>query len=198
MVVDTVKKARGKKGDGPVIVSYISSKNEESSRVSADVEQIKVADRHGKSKLYAVNSVGASAMKQLAAFALAKKIDLYVRNTSDGKDVLACADAQIANLKDGKFYAKGEGKGGPGRSFDTQLWIDTIVATAQQKKKPLTEKQIDQFGAKLMSLGGKERREFCNKLLSDPVFKVCQLNIKSKRASAEAKKGSDYDALAAF
>lgn len=197
-VAETVKKTRGKKGDGPVVVSYITSKNEESSRVSVDVEQIKVADRQGKSKLYPVSIVGAAALKQLAAFAFAKQLDLYIRNTTDGKDVLACADAKVASLKEGKFYTKGEGKGGPGRSFDIELWVDSLIATANQKKKPASEKQLENFRLKMMSLGGKERREFCNKLLTDPVFKVNKKSIELKRASADAKKGGDFDALSAF
>lgn len=214
-MADAVKKTRGKKGDGPVVVSYVNNKNEESTRVTADVEQIKVADRHGKSKLYPVSIVGAATLKMLAAHNLAKALDLYVRNSTDGTDVLKCADAKIAALKDGKFYSKGEGKGGQvGKPFDYDLYIDAICATADQKAKagkvikstgkkvePASDAMRDRARIKLMSFAtGKERREFIDKhLMSDPVFKTNFLTLQAKQKIA-ALKGAEAegDAMAAF
>lgn len=201
------KKPRGKKGDGPVTVSYIDDKNVESKRVPTNVSQVKVADKKGGVKAYPINVVGAATLQMLAAKALAKELDLFIRNTSDGSDVIALADKKIASLRDGKLYTKGEGKGTVGRQFDYDLYVDAAreMINAKVKAKTMAALSDEKLNAKLEALRTKlsafstpkERKAYIDdKLLADKVYKVQFLTLQAKKRIGAAKEAEADEANA--
>jgi len=185
-----------KRGTGPVVVTYIDAENKEHKRVPATISQIKVASRDGKkSKNYAVDKLSPATMKQMVGFAIAKKFDTGIRNSADDDgmvDVIASADAMWANFVEGKLYTRGEGKGGPGRTFDVQMWADILVAAYERKtKKVATEADKKKALVKVESVEGASRREMINGWLrNDPLIKIIKSEMDLKKAK-ESAKGKD-------
>jgi len=202
MAMAQTAKTDGKKtrGDGPVVVMYIDAQNKEHKRVPADVVQVKVTGKDGKAgKTYAIDSLPVGVRNQLAAFAFARRADIFIRNSvdDDGKvNVLDKADEVFNSLKEGKFYSRGEGKGGPGRTFDIDLWVETMKVAAAKKGTPATPKQLTTFKSKLEAMQGKDRSTFLMKLTKDPNVKLAKLEIEAKKLGGKkASTSDDYNAL---
>lgn len=190
---------KGKKGEGVVVVRFVDSKDTgDLKRVPADVHAVTVANRKGASKSFVIDQLPPALRNQLAAFALGKRMDIHVRNSAkeDGSDVVEIASQLFEALKAGKFYTRTEGKGGPGRTFDFDKWVEIMKITADKRKKPATAKNLADFRKKLESFSSpKDRSAYLNGLMKDPVVKVAKNEVEARE---EKKKigTTDYDALA--
>lgn len=200
MAVQAATTAKKTRGVGPVTISYIDASNKEAKRVPDSVSQVKVADKAGKAKNYSVDGLPPAIRNMLAASALAKRMDIFVRNSVDdaGKvNVIDCADEVYASLKDGKFYTRGEGKGGPGRTFDMDKWVAIARLTQDLrvkndktgKVKPATEKQLAEFRMSLESLQGKERNAKLLAWIKNPVVKLAKATWEAQQAKKQADAG---------
>lgn len=201
------KKGRAKKGEGPYSVLFVDADNKDVPRIPANVTAMKLVEKGGKSKSYSLAGLSPAILHQLAVDGLRRRIDAFVRNSIGGdKTAIVLADEMFGNIKSGKLYLKGEGKGGAGRSFDFDLWVSAIERTAQlkakadksKKKQPATEKQLAALRAKLESATPADRSTMIKNWKNDPIFALAKKQIDAERASKNVKeaKDSDVDALA--
>jgi hypothetical protein len=193
-----------KRGTGPLKITYIDDAGKQDhKRIPENVTGVLVATKDGKSKSYMISDLPPVIRNQMVGAALAKRIDIYVRNTADEAvpaSVVQAADGVFSTLKGGKFYTRGgDGSGkATGPKFDIDLWIE-IMSAAQKAKngKDATPKQITDLRTKLTAITGRERAQMLAKWTKDATVKLCKLEIEAKRAKAAAKgkKAGDYDAL---
>lgn len=203
---EPAKKGRAKKGEGPYTISFVDTDNKDTARIPASVHAVKIADKSGKSKAYAVSSLEPKVLHQLAALGLGRKLDAFMRNSIGGdKTAIVLADEMYANVKSGKLYLKGEGKGGAGRSFDFDLWVSAIQRTAElhnkadpKKQKPATKAQLDSVRVKLESADSAGRKALIDRWKKDPVFVLAKKQVDAERATKNAgeTKAGDVNALA--
>lgn len=203
----TETKARGKKGDGPVTVSYIDGDNKPSKRVPAVVSAIVVTPRSAPDKAvsFSPDNLPVAIRAMLVAAAVAKRIDQNIRNGVEpgatAEQVIAKANEAFELLNSGKLYSRAEGAGvaGAGRPFDYDLYVEAIKMTADVKKKPATDAQLSAFKTKLEGMTPKDRREHLVKLQKDPVFNVSLKKVQASRAQAALKtKGANVDGIDAL
>lgn len=197
-------KPRGKRGDGPLVITYGDAANKnDHKRVPESVTSVIVTDKTGKkSKTYSVEKLSPAIRNQLAALALSSKIKVYVNNSAeeDGSDAIECADEVYKLALDGKLYARGEGKGGPGRTFDPSIWVESVKqATEMQAKsgvkntktgqpiKAATDAQLEALRTKLMSMAPKERTQEILKFQRNPIINLCYQQLKAAKAKEAAK-----------
>lgn len=191
----TAKTEVKKRGDGPVVISYVDADNKtDHKRVPANVHGILLADRHGKNKSYSIDGLPVNVRQMLIGLGLKRHLEAAARNGADdtGTNVIALADAAFTNLKEGKIYTRigGGGKGGPGRTFDADIWVEVVKRVSNQAKKPATEKQLTDFRTKITSYTSTDRSEFLKKLQKDPRFKVAYMTLRALKS-----KGEKEDAL---
>ena len=174
--------ARGKKGDGPVIVSYIDRDGKDAKRVSDAVEAIRVLAKNGKSVEFRIDQLSPSIRNQLVAMAFAKRVDTYVRNSVDieGTNVVSLAQHIFDGLVAGNIYSRKEGAVSTGRPFDTGYWRAIMAETAKMKKKEVSEKQLDSFEMKLSSMTPADRKSYLAKAKEDKVFALANSPVCSK------------------
>lgn len=193
-----------KRDVGPVKVSYLAADGKEHDRVIADVKSVKVLQRSdNKAKIYGLDKVPANMVGMLVASALAKRFDISARNAvkADSKaSVIDVSDGIFTNIISGKFSSRGEGKGGPGRSFDFDMWISVFHAAHDMKRKakpslPVwTDVQDAKMRAKLEAMDGKARNKYLNETQAkDPVLKLAktEYTLANLRTAAKATKGGD-------
>lgn len=196
-----VTHGRKKKGDGPVTVSFIDSENKSFKRVPAGVHSVVVADRHNKVKQYSMSAIPPTVVMQLAADALKKRLDAHGRNSANdkGDNVIENTDKLFEAIKKGKIYLKGEGKGSPGKKFDFDLWIDTMVLATDlmnlknPKQKLMTAKNKEAMRIVLEAKTPTERTEQVKKWKSNSIFSLAYARIKAKREEEAAAKSGDGD-----
>lgn len=193
-----------KRGTGPLVITYIGADNKEGKRVPENGSQLKVASRDGKSKVYSFDGLPVAVQKQLGMLAFAKTLDIFARNGAkeDGANVMTLVEEKYASLKDGKLYSRGEGKGGPGRSFDYDKWVtigkmiqDIRVKNKVEDKrtgKPVvaaTDKDLAKLRLKLESMLPKDRQKYILDMGKNPIAKLA----KSQYEAMAAKKAMDSD-----
>lgn len=199
-----LSKTRAKKGDGPILVKFLNAKNEETKRVDADTEFLRVATKEGQSKDYSVTKLSLPTLRQLALDAIKRKfVTAVFSGHKNGKvDVLKVSDEIYNNILNGKIYVRAEGAARPGRKFDVTLWGEAMLRTSviksqmpNSKVKPFSKKVIDDFKVKLEGMSDKDRKVFTAKLQNDAVFKRALLEVKAERVKSAT---SEYDALSAI
>jgi hypothetical protein len=201
---EVAKKGRTKKGEGPYTLSFVDGENKDSARIPANVASLKVADKAGKSKTYALSGLSPAIIHQLAADGMKRRLDASMRNNIGGdKTAIVLADEAYANIKAGKLYSKGEGKGGAGRTFDFDLWVMAIERTAKlknandpKKHKAATKAQLEALRTKLTAATPKDRAEMTAKWKKDPTFVLAKKQVDAERAGKQEIKDTDTDALA--
>lgn len=200
-----VKATRAKKGDGPIAVKFLNSKNEETKRADAETESIRISDKSGKSKDYSVAKLSLPTLRQLALDALKRKVVSAVNSGSKSNgsvDVIKVSDDIYNNIVAGKFYVRAEGGAKPGRKFDVDIWADAMLRTSEiksqmpnSKVKVFSKKIIDDFKTKLETMPDKDRKVFTAKLQNDAVFKRALYEVRAKRVSTTS---GEFDALSAI
>lgn len=194
---DTVKDgARGKKGDGPLAVSFLAG-DKALKRVEEGVTHVVVTPKNGSAKNYDLSKLPMPVLIQLAAMGYAKRTDVFVRNTvknSDDANVIELADKVYNDLVEGKIYTRAEGSGaGAGRPFDYAFYQEVIADVAKRKKRPApTDAQLEAFKNKLESLTPADRQKAIRKMQTDKVFALALKVISAKR-DAEKLKGAKQD-----
>ena len=192
--------SRGKKGDGPVVITYLNDKGEEGKRVSENTVAIRIADKGGNSVELSVNDLAPATRNQLIILGATKRVDTFVRNGAkqDGANVIQLATGVISSLKSGIIYSRKEGSGtGAGRPFDYAFYRLVMEATANAKKTPASEKQLDKWEEKLKARTPSDRKAYIAGLRLDPVFNVQFKKADAARLALASKgKTSDHDALA--
>ena len=169
----TEKSPRGKKGEGPMTISYLDDTGNISKRVTDKTVAVRVSDKSDHVADYALDQLSPVIRNQLVAMALAKRIDTYVRNSvsEDGSNVIELAAGVYDGIKQGAIYTRKEGSGaGAGRPFDTSFWRGVMSDTAKIKKVTVTDKQLDSFETKLKSMTPADRKEHIAKLKLDKAF----------------------------
>lgn len=199
--------AKGKKGDGPVVVSYLLADGSTEKRVSEKTVGVRVADKSGNHTDFNVADVPSSLASLLIASAIAKKVDTQARNGAkiDGGNVISIANDTFAKIKDGSIFARAEraakGEGGAkGRPFDFGLWGEIYSQFTTVRKQPATEAQMKLFDEKLRSQTATERKEYLDKLLKDPILVGVKKKVELQRLQAKIKKdgAGDFNALELF
>jgi len=187
------KAPRGKKGEGPVAITYLDHAGNESKRVSEKTTGIRVADKGGNVKDFNIDNLPPVIRHQLVAVALKKHIDTYVRNTvdEDGSNVIELATHTYDTIKSGAIYTRKEGVAGQGRPFDTEFWVSIVAATAVARKTPASEKQLAQLTLKLQAMAPSERKDWIARAKTDKVFSFCWKQAELAKAKDSLKKGVD-------
>lgn len=184
-VATAEKRTRTKKGEGPYTLAYTDGDNKDFPRVPANVHAVKITDKAGKVQSFAVSSLPPTIILGLAAEGLYKRLGAGVRNGIDdsGSNSLEIAAKLYASVKEGKLtVAREGGKGGPGRQFDPQIWVDIMERTAKLKKKATTEKAIADFRTMISALKTDERNSKIKTWMSDPIFATARKQITAERA----------------
>lgn len=186
---------KGKKGDGPVVVSYLLADGSTEKRVSEKTVGVRVADKSGNHTDFNVADVPSSLASLLIASAIAKKVDTQTRNGAkvDGGNVISIANDTFAKIKDGSIFARAEraskGEGGAkGRPFDFVLWTEVYTQYRIVRKQPATDEQVKLFDEKIRAQNPTERKEFFGKLMKDPVFEGVKKKVELQRIQAKIKK----------
>lgn len=196
------KVKKSKRANGPVTITYLDNSDKMHKRVPSEVKGIVVtSNKDQKSNTYSINDIPPAVRNQLAAMALAKRADTYIRNTvrkGGDESVVSLANSVFDTLKSGKIYTRAEGSGTVGRPFDIELWMDTIIECSKLKKMPApTEKKLQDIRAKLESLSPKERRDNTMRWQKDATFELALGNVKSARLRKKIKDSDgEYDAMA--
>ena len=198
--------AKKERGDGPMIVTYADKAGKvDLKRANTDVVGVVVVQREGnKSKSFNVSTLPANVKDALAAMAFAQRCKVNVANNSNdsGDNVVSLADAQWADLVNGKIYSRSAESKAPGRVFDPVKYADAMrMAYAAMAKKgrisaktnkpiqPMSDKAYEDFKVKLMSLDGKERSGYLLKLKKDTFFAAALAKIEA----ANKEKAIDED-----
>lgn len=202
--------AKKTRGNGPLVISFVGSDNKEGKRVS-DGAQVKVADKAGKSVVFSFDSLPVAIQKQLGIKALAKELDIYGRNGADdnGSNVLDLVKEKYSAFKDGILYSRAEGgKGGPGRSFDFDKWVqvaklrqDIRVKNKVQDKNgkvvvAATEKQLESYRLKLEGMTPELRKAHTAEIAKSPIGKLAlsqYMALQAKAAMDDDETGEDVD-----
>lgn len=187
------KATRGKKGDGPVVVSFLDNAGAVAKRVNDKTEAVRVADKSGNVLDFPLTSLSPSMRNQLIALAVAKRFDTYVRNGAkvEGSNVITLANSVADSLKSGALYSRKEGTGaGAGRPFDYAFWKEVITHTAKLKGLEATEKQLEAFEAKYRLMTPADRKAKLAKMKAgDPTFNVAYKKVETARFANSVKKG---------
>ena len=192
---------RGKKGDGPIVITYLNDKGEVSKRVSDTTVGVRVADRHDHVVDYKIDQLSPAIRQQLVALALAKRIDTYVRNSVDdaASNVIELSGTVYDGIKNGEIYTRKEGAagGGAGRPFDFTFWRNIMAETARLKKVNATDKLLDAFEGKLKSMTPGDRKTYLANKKNDKVFMMAWKRAEISKLSESVKKGDagEVDAL---
>lgn len=195
---EKVKATRGKKGDGPLAISYLAG-DKAIKRVSDDVSALTVTPKTGSAKNYNLTELPAAVILQLAALGAHKRMDVYARNGvkgNDGANVVELTDKVWNDLKEGKIYTRNEsaGGGGAGRPFPFEHWQEVMADTVKRKGKPaLSEAQLAAFKVKLEGMTSKDRQIYIRKLHTDKVFALAS-KLASAKADAAKLKANKPDA----
>lgn len=198
------KATRAKKGDGPILVSFLNSKNEVTKRADSETEVIRVADKDGKSKDYSITKLSLPTLRQLALDSLKRKFVSTVNsgNKNGSVNVIQVSDGVYNNILSGKIYVRAEGAGKPGRKFDSAIWAAAMLRTSEikskmpnSKVKVFSQKVINDFKIKLESMVDKERKIFTAKLQNDAVFKRALLEVRAEQVKSTS---TEFDALSAI
>lgn len=191
-----VEKARTKKGEGPFVVSFVDDKGDKSTRSGPKTKAISILGKAEKKEIpFIVTELPQAMRDQLAAMAIAKRISSYVANNVNdkGDNVLEFARKAWEDMKAGKLYARGAGKG-VGRPFPFDKWNAIMVRAGELKKQKPTDKQLSDFRAKLESATGKDRQALINKLLADK--NIARAKAEWEAKNTEADEAADGFALA--
>ena len=203
--------ARGRKSKEDTVysISFLNDKNEETTRIPANVTGVKVTDCNGKSKVINIKDINSVVLIQLAADMARKKLNSFLNEVTknDVGRIQTLTDEFVKVAKDATLYIPKEG-GGPGRSFDYDYWIavvehvaDTLVKAGNPKARKMTEKDKEAFRAKMSAMTPDQRNEWKKKSEQNKVFKNSALKIRSDRENAKLTKSemvSDDDILASF
>lgn len=198
------KATRAKKGEGPIVVKFLNSKNEETKRTDAETESLRIHDNSGKSKDYSITKLSLPTLRQLALDSLKRKvISAAVSGSKNGNaDVIKITDSVYDNVLNGKIYIRAEGGGKPGRKFDSAIWAAAMLRTSEikskmpnSKTKVFTQKVIADFRTKLDTMPEKDRKVLTAKLQNDAVFKRALLEVRAEQVKGSA---SEFDALSAI
>lgn len=201
--------AKKTRGDGPVSFVFIDASNKEHKRVAEGAAQVKAVAKGGKTKVYNVGTLSPAVILQLATLEFKKRLDIKIRNTvkdDANAEVIAIADDEYAALKDGVLYSRKEGgAGGPGRSFNFDMWVQIAKYASEIKAKndktkkaqPATEKQLAGFRTKLEAMQPKERTAQIKKFKENPYYTLAEAQYKSEQAKKSIADGEfdDEDSL---
>ena len=193
--------SRGKKGDGPVVISFLDENGNESKRVSDKSQAIRIADKNGNTVELSVNDLSPATRNQLIILGAVRRVDTFVRNGAkqDGANVISLATGVINSLKNNVIYSRKEGTGtGAGRPFDFAFYRLVMAATAKSKGHEASEKQLEAWETKLKARTPADRKAYIAKLRTDPSFNVSFKKADAARLAAQVKggtKSSDVDAL---
>lgn len=194
---DTAKVTRGKKGDGPLAISYLAN-DKALKRVEDGVTHVVVTSKSGAVKNYDLSAIPHPILLQLAGMGLGKRMDVFARNTvknSDDANVIELTDKVYSDVVGGKIYTRAEGSGaGAGRPFNYEIWQEIAAETAKRKKAPApTEAQLKAFKNKLESFTPADRQKFIRKLQLDKVFALASKVIHAKHDADKLKKDGIAD-----
>jgi len=204
------KRTRMKKGDGPIVVNFLDEKNQVQKRITPEIDSVQVVNKAGKTVNYSVSALDVKTLRQLAADSLRKRFVSSAINQFkvDSKvDVLSIAHGVYDNIKSGKLYTRGEGAGKPGRQFDYDLWVNSMVRSSQIKHelgmknklgqiiKPWGKKQAEDIRAMLELATSEKRKDITTKWMNDATVKRAVMEIKADRARKVVIKDDGYDAL---
>lgn len=192
---------RGKKGDGPVVISFLDNAGNESKRVNEKTEAIRVADKNGGVVNFSLTELSPAIRNQLAILGIVKRVDTFVRNGAkqDGANVINLANSVIGSLKEGTIYSRKEGGASTGRPFDFNFYRLVMEATAKAKGKPASEKQLEAWENGLKARTPTDRKTYIAKLKTDPAFMVAFKKAEAQKLAQQVKSGSktaETDALA--
>lgn len=192
---DTAKRGRAKKGEGPYSIAFVDMENKEHPRVPANVHSIKIALKDGKSQTFALE-FQPGIIKQLAAEGLKRRLDASVRNGIGGeKSALVIAGEVHKAIEDGKLGApkREGGKGGPGRTFDYDMYVSSIERTAQimkqsnPKAKLPSKQDLANLRTKLEAMSTQERNEKVKQWKQNTAFNVAFAQVKAEALSKNSK-----------
>lgn len=189
----TTKKPRA---DGPIKIEYVSG-DKTSKRLIAGVSSIVITDKAtSKKSSFDLEQIGEETVNALALRAVSKIIDSYVRNTFDPatNNATALVAAAVKKINAGDIYTSISG-GKPGKTFDVEMWVETIQMAAQRKKKTPTDRQLSDLRVKLMATDGKERTQMLLAWMRDPVIALAFAEVKAKRLKAVKVTAGGYDAF---
>jgi hypothetical protein len=196
---EATKRTRTKKGEGPLVVKFLDSKNEVHERIPDNLDAIQIVTKAGTVKNYPLSVFNLTLLKALAAESIKRRFSnaVFSAKNIDTMDVVATADDIYNNLREGKLYVRAEA-GPRGRSFDYDLWVDAMVRASQKKAeagkgKPWSKKLAEDFRTKLMSYTAEERKTKLALYKKDPVVERSLLEVKADRV---AKAADDFDAFA--
>lgn len=209
MAVQAATNGKKTRGDGPVSFVFIDGSNKEHKRVADGASQVKVLAKGGKTKTYNVSTLAPAVIMQLATMEFKKRLDIKIRNTvkdDANAEVIAIADEDYAALKEGKLFSRKEGgAGGPGRTFNFDMWVtiakyaSDIIAKADKtgKRKPASDKQLADFRGKLEAMTPKDRTAQLKKFREKPVYALAEAQYKTEQAKKAIAAGDvdDMDAL---
>lgn len=202
-----------KRGDGPIIVTYVDEKAADNKRVVAGVTAVQIKDRKGNVKSYTLAAIPTEVQGQLIALAFAQRAKTYVNNQAkddENADVIALTDRIFSDMIEGKVYSRTESEGGAprGRVFDPSDYVEalklTLAAQAKagvvnkktgQPVKEATEGQLKQIGTQLISLKGKERTVKIKSFMDNPIFKKHYLALMSKKIKVSADENEAIEDL---
>lgn len=192
--------ATKKRADGPVKITYLDAAGKSHDRVPANVASVNVLDRSAnKSTVYKLDDLSDEILCQLAAQGFGKRADITARNAvkADPKASVTTVTSELwSNLKSGKFSTRGEGKGGPGRTFDFDMWREVWENAWNVKNKnkdpkcptPWTDKHTAKLQAKFDSFTPADRNKYINtQIKNDPILAL-ERNAQKQRALKEAAK----------
>jgi len=219
MAVQAAPKTNGaadddkKRAEGPVKISYVGANGEAHDRVPDDVKFVRVLDRIGnKAKDYPMDKVPPLMLLMHAAQGIGKRFDIGARNSykaDPAASITLSSDELFVNILAGKFSSRGEGKGGPGRSFDFEKWVWVWQSAYNSKRKgnpkiaPWTDVASQRFQTKLEAMEPAPRRQWIKEqLAADPVFSVAEaeykLMVQKQAAKAVAKDAKDAPVTDSF
>lgn len=199
-------RGRAKKEDMAYTIQFIDGEGKESSRIPTVVTGMVIKTGDTKVKSFSLSDIPAKVKEQLAADALRKKANFFLKDAQKGEvgKIQTLTDDLAKVTAEGTLYVPKEG-GGPGRSFDYDFWIDAMARTAElrvkagnTKVKPMTDAIKAEFRLKLESMTPKEREEKKKKWFQDRVFKnaVMQLRAERSKLTKDQVANEEHDALA--
>ena len=199
--IEAVTEKKGR-GDGLVKVSFADQTKKDHKRVPEGVVAVVINGRE-----YAISAIPSNVRDQLVAFAIKTRATTYVNNHADdakqGTDVPELVNKVYSDLVAGRLYAENaEGGAKKEKAYDPSDWVEAsrqaraIMHKANHAVPLATEAQLDLLRQKLVSMSGKERTDFVNKLRKDPLIGAAYQAIQASKRVAKynASKAEDKEA----
>lgn len=194
-------RGRQKKTDMAYTIGFLNDKNEDSARIPANVNAVKVVDCNGKLRVISLKDIPSPVLAQLAADGLRKKLNFFYKDVTKNSvdQIQSLTDEFIKVAKDATLYIPKEG-GGPGRSFDFDFWVAVMekaskikVDAGNPKAKLMTDKVKAEFRTKMESWTPQERTEKKKLWEQDKAVKNAIKLVQAERVSANLKKDNKFD-----